>query len=197
MLANVSVSLFLFVCGCLMRPLAAVPCQGSLLKKSSEDQVLTPESDKLNKSSSYILTAEEVVEANYEINQDAAQADEDNLFITMIKSMKMFKVLNFSLLCLNNVLFMGALTIIWVHMHGHIIHAGLGDESDAGWVYCVIGVSNVLGRIFLGLICVNKNVSTTVLYTFGNFFLALTLLFTPFAQTFYGKPKKHTKSHFK
>ena len=78
------------------------------------------------------------------------------------------------------------MTILWVHLNGYIIKSGLGDSTEAGLIYSIIGISNVVGRIFLGVFCDLKRVNPIVIYTMGNFFLALNELYASFANTFPG-----------
>ena len=78
------------------------------------------------------------------------------------------------------------MTILWVHLNGYIIKSGLGDSTEAGLIYSIIGISNVIGRIFLGVFCDLKRVNPIVIFTFGNFFLALNELYASFAITFPG-----------
>ena len=63
----------------------------------------------------------------------------------------------------------------------------LGGQSEAGMIYSAIGISNVIGRIFVGILCDHKRVSPVVVFTIGNFFLALNQFYCNFAQTFQGK----------
>ena len=63
----------------------------------------------------------------------------------------------------------------------------LGGQSEAGMIYSAIGISNVIGRIFVGILCDHKRVSPVVVFTVGNFFLALNQFYCNFAQTFQGK----------
>ena len=79
------------------------------------------------------------------------------------------------------------MTILWVHLNGYIIKSGLGNSTQAGLIYSIIGMSNVFGRIFLGILCDSKRVNPIVVYTIGNFFLALNELYASFAQTYSGK----------
>ena len=60
----------------------------------------------------------------------------------------------------------------------------LGGQSEAGMIYSAIGISNVIGRIFVGILCDHKRVSPVVVFTIGNFFLALNQFYCNFAQTF-------------
>ena len=78
------------------------------------------------------------------------------------------------------------MTILWVHLNGYIIKSGLGGPTEAGLIYSTIGISNVVGRIFLGVFCDLKSVNPIVIYTVGNFFLALNELYASFANTFPG-----------
>ena len=109
-----------------------------------------------------------------------------SVFTKMYHSTRIFKSVSFSLFCINNLLFFSALTILWVHLNGYIIKSGLGNSSEAGCIYSIIGISNVIGRIFLGLFCDLKRVNPIVVYTMGNFFLALNELYASYAQTFRG-----------
>ena len=45
----------------------------------------------------------------------------------------------------------------------------------------------MIGRVFVGILCDHKRVSPVVVYTVGNFFLALNQFYSNFAQTFPGK----------
>ena len=83
------------------------------------------------------------------------------------------------------------MTILWVHLNGYIIKSGLGNSTQAGLIYSIIGMSNVFGRIFLGIFCDLKRVNPIVVYTIGNFFLALNELYASFAQTYSGKKATH------
>ena len=78
------------------------------------------------------------------------------------------------------------MTILWVHLNGYIIKSGLGGPTEAGLIYSTIAISNVVGRIFLGVFCDLKSVNPIVIYTVGNFFLALNELYASFANTFPG-----------
>ncbi len=128
------------------------------------------------------------------LQQPQQQHDHDqnqpSLFKTMVSSLEIFKVPNYVLFCVNNLLFFSALTITWVHMNSYIVAAGLGNASDANLVFCVIGASNTLGRILLGLLVSHDNVTASVVFTFGNFLLGLTQFYTPFADTYESESKK-------
>ena len=103
--------------------------------------------------------------------------------------MVIFKNVSYSLFCVNNFLFFASLTILWVHLNGYIIKKGLGKPSEAGLIYSIIGISNIVGRVFLGIFCDQKRVDPIVLYAVGNFFLALNEFYASFAQTYKGKLK--------
>lgn len=105
----------------------------------------------------------------------------------ILQSFKLFQNVSFCLFCVNNLLFFAAMTILWVHLNGYIIKNNFGDSSEAGLVYSVIGISNVVGRIFLGIFCDHDKVNPIVVYAFGNFLLALNELYASFAQSFGGK----------
>ena len=79
------------------------------------------------------------------------------------------------------------MTILWVYLNGYIINGGLGDQSEAGMIYSAIGISNVVGRIFLGVLCDHDRVNPVVVYTMGNFFLALNQFYFNFAQNLTGE----------
>ena len=81
-------------------------------------------------------------------------------------------------------------------LHSYIIKSGLGDSTEAGLIYSIIGISNVIGRIFLGVFCDLKRVNPIVIFTFGNFFLALNELYASFAITFPGTLILFFKSYF-
>ena len=105
----------------------------------------------------------------------------------MWNSLRIFKNVPFSLFCVNNILFFASMTILWVYLNGYIINGGLGDQSEAGMIYSAIGISNVVGRIFLGVLCDHDRVNPVVVYTMGNFFLALNQFYFNFAQNLTGE----------
>merc|ERR1719510_166477 len=98
----------------------------------------------------------------------------------MLYSTWIFRNVSFSLFCVNNFLFFGALTILWVYLNGYIIKSNLGGSSEAGLIYSMIGISNVVGRLFLGIFCDHKRVNPVVIFTMGNFFLAMNELYAVF-----------------
>ena len=110
-----------------------------------------------------------------------------NVFAKIYQSTRIFKSVPFTLFCINNLLFFASMTILWVHLNGYIIKSGLGNSTQAGLIYSIIGMSNVFGRIFLGIFCDLKRVNPIVVYTIGNFFLALNELYASFAKTYSGK----------
>ena len=87
---------------------------------------------------------------------------------------------------LKNVVYHGLMSKPNFFLHSYIIKSGLGDSTEAGLIYSIIGISNVIGRIFLGVFCDLKRVNPIVIFTFGNFFLALNELYASFAITFPG-----------
>ena len=108
-----------------------------------------------------------------------------SLLDQLCDSLRLFQNISFSLFCINNVLFFGALTILWVHLNGYILKSGY-TNNEAGWIYSIIGISNVCGRVFLGLLCDHKRVNPVVIFTMGNFFLALNELYASYAQSYQG-----------
>lgn len=117
---------------------------------------------------------------------EAVSNEKESLAKQFLNSLKLFQNVSFCLFCVNNLLFFAAMTILWVHLNGYIIKNNFGDSAEAGLVYSVIGISNVFGRIFLGLFCDHDKVNPIVVYAFGNFLLALNELYASFAQSFGG-----------
>ena len=171
LLANCSITACLFLCGALMCPLESFNQQvesfSQVCQTDFEDGLTFIEDDQMTNSS--CCTEEFRMDSNFS------------------NSIKVFKNAPFVLFCINNILFFGAMTILWVYLNGYIINGGLGGQSEAGMIYSIIGISNVIGRIFFGILCDHKRVCPVVVYTVGNFFLALNQFYSNYAQTFPGK----------
>jgi len=164
-LANCGITLFLFICGFLLKPI-------EVNTEELEDGLSIYSSD------------------NSEVASSTLESCNDNLknvslLDQLFDSLRLFQNVSFSLFCINNVLFFGALTILWVHLNGYILKSGY-SSSEAGWIYSIIGISNVCGRVFLGILCDHKRVNPVVIFTIGNFFLALNELYASHAQSYQG-----------
>ena len=168
LLANSALTFIVFVCGLLMKPFE--------ISKTDENSPEDGEERFLDENS-----------LSEEIPKSA------NFFTRFCRTLSILRNPAYALFCVNNLLFFAAMTILWVHLNGYIVSSDLGDSTQAGLVYSVIGISNVAGRVFLGVFCDQKRVNPVVVYTIGNFFLALNELYASFAQTFGGNFKKLVK----
>ena len=170
LVANCSLTIFIFLCGCFMCP--------------------------LNSFSQQDLSFSQVEQNNFEENLNFIENDQTDHVIccieklkidsTLLNSFKIFNNISFLLFCLNNFIFFGCLTILWIYINGYIINEGLGNQSDARLIYSAIGISNLIGRLFLGILCDHKRVCPVVLFTTFNFILALNQFYFNFARTFTG-----------
>ena len=142
------------------------------------------------------LSFSQVEQNNFEENLNFIENDQTDHVICCIEKLKIdsnllnsFKIFNnisFLLFFLNNFIFFGCLTILWIYINGYIINEGLGNQSEARLIYSAIGISNLIGRLFLGILCDHKRVCPVVLYTAFNFILALNQFYFNFAGTFTG-----------
>ena len=164
LLANCGITLFLFICGFLLKPI-------EVNTEEFEDGI------------SIYTDNSEVASSTLESVENLKNV---SLLDQLCDSLRLFQNVSFSLFCINNVLFFGALTILWVHLNGYILKSGY-SSSEAGWIYSIIGISNVCGRVFLGVLCDHKRVNPVVIFTIGNFFLALNELYASYAQSYQGK----------
>jgi len=161
LLANCGITLFLFICGFLLKPI-------EVNTEEFEDGI------------SIYTDNSEVASSTLESVENLKNV---SLLDQLCDSLRLFQNVSFSLFCINNVLFFGALTILWVHLNGYILKSGY-SSSEAGWIYSIIGISNVCGRVFLGVLCDHKRVNPVVIFTIGNFFLALNELYASYAQSY-------------
>ena len=133
----------------------------------------------------------DITDPNLEIESEAISENTEKCCSSVQESsqnsLKIFKNVSYSLFCVNNFLFFSSLTVLWVYLNGYIIKKGLGNSSEAGSIYSVIGIGNIFGRVFLGVFCDQKRVDPIVIYTIGNFFLALNEFYASFAQNYRGK----------
>lgn len=188
MLANVGLTLLLCCCGLLMTPF-----QQDEPSSSSREMLSTAENNDDDEEEEELVVEfnvdqeiEEETLKNLDKKEDEKQDDDDddNLLVKMWKSKEMFSVMPYTMFCLNNVVVFFSLTIVWVHMNGHIKDAGLGSEGDAARIYCVIGVSNAIGRVLLGFLCQHPKVPSPLVYTICIYLLAITQVSIPFAASY-------------
>ena len=112
LLANCSITAFLFLCGLLMCPLESFNEEETF--SSQVCQTTDFEEDGLtfignsNQSQSSIYAGTE---------KFGTKSDFKNSF-------KLLKNVSFVLFCLNNFLFFGAMTILWVFLNGYVINGG-------------------------------------------------------------------------
>ena len=119
LLANCGITLFLFICGFLLKPIEISP-------EEFEDGI------------SIYTDNSEVASSTMESNENLKNV---SLLDQLFYSLRLFQNVSFSLFCINNVLYFGALTILWVHLNGYILKSGY-TSSEAGWIYSIIGISN-------------------------------------------------------
>ena len=83
-------------------------------------------------------------------------------------NLHVFHSTSYILLCLNNVLIMFGIGIIYVHLAAYTMGLGFSGEQ-AAVLYSTIGISNIAGRIGFGLFAHAPCVSAVSLYTVSHF----------------------------
>ena len=163
------------LCGFFMIPLKEEPVEMKDVDNDNDSEV------RLNINTGEYAQSEMSDYCEEEVTKEA----DTGVLSQMLHSTWMFRNVSFSLFCVNNFLFFGALSILWVNLNGYIIKSQLGDAADAGFIYSVIGISNVVGRLLLGVFVDHRRVNPVVVFTTGNFFLALNEMYAAFFEHSY------------
>ena len=121
MLANCSITAFLFLCGLLMCPLESFNeeeesfdsqvCQTDLFEEDGLTFIGNHDNHQSQSLSYY--------SGSSSINEEFGTAKSD-----FKNSFRLLKNVSFVLFCLNNFLFFAAMTILWVFLNGYVINGG-------------------------------------------------------------------------
>ena len=95
----------------------------------------------------------------------------------------LFRNIRFVLLCLNNLLFAIGYAVTHIHLPAFAVHAGI-PQSRSGLLLSAIGISSIVGKIGLGVICQHRRLSPVGVYTVSFMLSALVTFLVPACKTF-------------
>lgn len=88
---------------------------------------------------------------------------------------------NFSFLSLtfNNFFYLGGINIVMVHIVSYLVRSDIMGPESAPWMVSIIGISNLLGRVGLGLLCHFPKIKSGTTYLVCNIVSGIAIAAVP------------------
>ena len=97
-----------------------------------------------------------------------------------------WRIFSFAVLCVNNFLFLLGSNIVMIHVASYTEEEGLLSRTKSALLLSFIGLSNIFGRIFLGVLCSYDHFPSLVVYFACCFLSGLAVLGIAFKNTVTG-----------
>ena len=107
-----------------------------------------------------------------------------------------WRIFSFAILCVNNFLFLLGSNIVMIHVASYMEEEGLLSRSTSSLLLSFIGLSNIFGRIFLGVLCSYDYFPSLVVYFSCSFLSGLAVLGIAFRNTVTGDITSYVKVTF-